>query len=115
MVSVLYRNVQKKLVLVVSTFPSEKDAEKICLEAVEKRHAACANLFKARSIFTWEGRTERVEETLALIKTSKDAHERLTHFIKAKHPYSTPEILVLDVQDVNRDYLDWVITSTKGS
>lgn len=104
---------EEKLILIVSTFPTAEDAERICVEAVEKKYAACANLLKVRSFFTWEEKLERAEEALALIKTSKTSYKDLMRFIKDQHPYSVPEILALDVSDVNKGYLDWVVASTR--
>ena len=102
----------KKVVLVLSTFPTVEDAERICSEAVTKGFAACINLVKTRSLFVWEDKMEKEDETMALMKTTRDAYRELTSFLKDNHPYSVPEILVLDLVDVNKRYLDWVVAST---
>jgi periplasmic divalent cation tolerance protein len=100
-------------VLVLTTLPSEGDAEKFALQLVEERLAACVNILPPmRSIYTWNGAVERADERQLLIKTRTDRVHDLEGRLKALHRYEIPEFLVIAVLDGSRDYLSWIAEST---
>ena len=100
--------------VVLCTAPVEA-AENLASTLVEERLAACVNIHAdVVSIYRWQGKIERANEALLVVKTSDAALERLVARIAAIHPYCGPEIVALDVARVNRNYLDWVDSETSA-
>ena len=50
-------------------------------------------------------------EVLMLMKTTRTRVAALEKLIRAKHPYDTPEFLVVNVKDGNSRYLKWIADS----
>lgn len=92
------------------TYPSIDEAERISGIMVERRLAACANVFPIKSIFLWEGKKESESEHAGLLKTSPDLWDRLSKAIEEEHPYDTPCIIRLDAS-ANKAYEAWVASS----
>ncbi|MCB9674623.1 MAG: divalent-cation tolerance protein CutA [Alphaproteobacteria bacterium] len=83
---------------------------------VEERLAACVNVLPGvTSFYTWEGAVHEDAEHTLLIKTPDAKVAALSDRIRALHSYTTPEILVLDVDEARSDarYVAWVHSSTK--
>ncbi len=101
------------MILVFSTYPDEKSADSAAAAIVEKKLAACVSILKIEnSVYRWEGRLEKNPEYLLLIKTTKKSYEELEAFIKQTHPHKVPEIIYVDVEGGNKDYLQWIDSST---
>jgi periplasmic divalent cation tolerance protein len=50
---------------------------------------------------------------LLILKTTTARLAALEKLISARHPYDTPEFLVLPISRGNRRYLDWVAESVE--
>ena len=101
-----------EFVLVLVTAPDIKTARILVKAILSVRLAACVNLLpKIESHYWWEGKVERGAEVLMLIKTRKDRLKKLEKEIVARHPYDTPEFVVLPIADGNQRYLDWLSRS----
>ncbi len=100
--------------VVLVTAPNAAEAERIAQKVVQKGLAACVNIVpKLLSIYRWEGNVERDMETLLVIKSTKKVLPKLKKKIKKMHSYKVPEILVLKVDDGDREYLDWIDSVVK--
>lgn len=96
-------------IMVFTTTDKKETAEKISMEVVEKRLAACAQVLgPMTSTYWWEGKLEKEEEWLCIIKSRDDLFAQLESAIIATHPYSVPEILAVPVVAGNLDYLQWL-------
>lgn len=101
--------------VVLMTVPTEQ-AESLARDLVEKKLAACVNLVpKISSLYRWQGKMERSEESLMIVKTDRDVFEKLEARVVERHPYSVPEILCLPIETGHQPYLDWIGESLKGS
>ena len=101
------------VVIVLTTLPSEQDAEAFARVLVDERLAACVNILPAmRSIYRWQGVIERAAEQQLLIKTSEHRLNDLERRVRALHPYGVPEFLVVAVRSGSNDYLAWLSDST---
>ena len=99
----------EKHAVVLVTAPDLKTARKLARAALEARLIACANLIpRIESHYRWQGKIERGAEVLLLLKTTAARLAALEKLIMAKHPYDTPEFIVLPVSRGNKRYLDWV-------
>jgi len=101
-----------KPVIIVSTYPDQKTVKKTANELVKKRLAACVNISKISSIYSWKGKIENTYEFLAIFKTTQKNKNSLKKAIKSLHPYDVPEIAEIDVRSINQSYLKWLIEST---
>ncbi|HSM41615.1 MAG TPA: divalent-cation tolerance protein CutA [Afifellaceae bacterium] len=93
--------------------PDETVARRIAEDLIDKRLAACANLYPAiRSVYRWQGAIERESEVPLLVKTRADLFDAVATAVGAIHPYETPSIIGLEIAHVNADYRDWVVAET---
>lgn len=89
--------------------PDNKTARTIANKLIESRLAACVNIIPGiESIYTWKNKVETSQEHLLLIKTTKDAYEKLEATIKKNHPYECPEVIALPIQQGIKEYLHWL-------
>ena len=99
---------------VVVTAPDVKTARQLARAALEARLIACANLIpKIESHYWWQGKSMIGAEVLLILKTTTARLAALEKLISDKHPYDTPEFLVLPISRGNRRYLDWVAESVE--
>ena len=101
-----------KPAIIVSTYPDKKSIIKISNELIKTKIVACVNISKISSIYAWNGKIENTSEYLALFKTTQKNKKILKEKIKSTHPYDVPEIAEINVNSINKPYLDWLIDST---
>ncbi len=98
-----------KFAIVLVTAPDLKTARALVKAALAARLIACTNLVpKIESHYWWRGKIESGAEVLLILKTQKSKLAALEKLVLAKHPYDTPEFLVLPVSAGNKKYLDWL-------
>ena len=101
------------LVLIYTTFPDLQCAEKLSQLLVEKKLAACANMFSPMiAIYQWKDEMQRDEEVAVLFKTTRTRREELSNKLAQLHPYDTPAIICFDAAHVEGSYLSWVQSQT---
>lgn len=109
---VRYNFAMYDMVVVFCTIPSGK-GEELAEKIIVSRLAGCVNIVSnVKSIYHWQGKIERDSEDLLVIKTKKSLFGKLKDFIKRNHPYTVPEIVALNVEDVNSEYLEWLMGET---
>ena len=92
----------------------KEDGERIGSSLVEERLAACVNIIPSiTSIYHWQGKIEKAEEVLLILKTKSELVEQLIERAKELHPYDVPEIISLKIEDGNQDYLKWISEETE--
>ena len=101
-----------KPIIIVSTYPNKKSITKIANELVQNKIAACVNITKISSIYSWQGKIENATEYIALFKTTQKNKKSLKEKIKASHPYDVPEIAEINITSINKSYLKWLVEST---
>ena len=105
---------ERRFAFVFVTAPSLKAARSLARLALEARVIACANLIpKIESHYWWESKIETAKEVLMVLKTSNHRLTELQKLILAKHPYETPEFVVMQVDHANKCYLDWLASSVQ--
>jgi periplasmic divalent cation tolerance protein len=106
----------ERAVLVYTTYPSVVEAEQAGRALVEQRLCACVNILPGMvSLYWWQGKIDRGEEVVMIIKTRASLAEPIRAAVKQMHSYSTPAILVLPVENVDPDYHAWIVAETKGT
>jgi periplasmic divalent cation tolerance protein len=104
----------RKFAIVLITAPDRKTARRLAQAALSARLIACANLIpKIESHYWWRGKIESGTEVLLILKTQKLKLPALEKLILARHPYDTPEVVVLPLGSGNKKYLDWLLENTR--
>ena len=100
--------------VVLVTAPDSGVARALAGEILQARLAACVNIVSGvESHYWWEGKLDKANEVLLLIKTTKEKLEALQELVLAKHPYDTPEFVAFPATEVAKKYLAWVHDSVK--
>jgi len=99
-------------IIIVSTYPNKKSISRVANMVIKRKLAACVNYAKINSVYSWKGKIEDTEEFLALFKTTKKSKQKLKEEIAKSHPYQTPEIVELRMDNVSAPYLKWLEDST---
>lgn len=104
-----------KFSLILVTALDLKTARNLAQGALKARLAACANIVpRIESHYWWQGKIEHARECLILFKTTTARLGALEKFILSKHPYDTPEFLVLKLTSGNTRYLSWLEMSVSN-
>ncbi|MBN3037573.1 MAG: divalent-cation tolerance protein CutA [Candidatus Diapherotrites archaeon] len=99
-------------VVVLVTCSTLKEARMIAKYAVEKKLAACVNITKCDSIFSWKDEINETAEYVLFMKTRAERLQELEKEVKRLHSYDVPEFIALPIIHCSKDYLGWVTTQT---
>lgn len=96
-------------VVVLMTFKTAKEAERIARRLLDKHLIACANLIpQVRSLYHWEGKVADKKECWVLLKSSRELMPALRIEVEKDHTYSVPELIALPIIDGSENYLNWL-------
>jgi periplasmic divalent cation tolerance protein len=105
----------ERAVFVYTTYPSVVEAEQAGRKLLERRLCACVNILPGMiSFYWWQGKIDRGDEAVMIIKTRAGLAEPVRAAVKQMHSYATPAILVLPVEAVDPDYHAWIIAEASG-
>jgi periplasmic divalent cation tolerance protein len=105
-----------RAVFVYTTWPTTVEAEAAGRALVERRLAACVNILPGMvSHYRWQGKVERAEETVMIIKTRALLADAVSDAVRELHSYDTPAILVLPLESVEKTYLAWLLAETEAA
>ncbi len=97
--------------LAITTCPDMEIAETLATALVEERLAACVNILPgARSVYEWQGKVEKEQELVLLIKSRSDRLNALETRLLELHPYELPELIVVPLVGGLAPYLLWIET-----
>jgi len=106
---------ENDVILILSTASSEKEAVTIAQALVEQELAACVNVVPAiRSIYRWKGKIWNEVENMMFIKTTAGLFEEVKKTIKEFHSYELPEVLLVKIDDGEKNVLNWIGASVRG-
>ena len=96
-------------VIVLTTLAVGTDAAALARTLVAERLAACVNVLPVMtSVYRWEGRVEEDQERQLVIKTAEGRVTALVDRLRTLHPYTVPEVLVIQASGGSEDYLRWI-------
>ena len=96
-------------ILVLVTTQNISEANVIAEALVAERLAACVNIIPAiESVYRWEGKVSRDNETLLVIKSTNDCYVALERRVKELHSYDVPEVIALTIERGSDQYLSWL-------
>lgn len=97
------------MIVVFTTVSNVEEGERLAKKLVEARLAACVQVLpQMKSFYFWDGKVQKDDEHLLLIKTLETKFTELSEFIKSNHSYETPEIVAMDSRAVDAKYLKWM-------
>ena len=100
-------------IIVHVTVPSKTAGEKIANVLLNNKLAACVNIIPGvSSFYTWKNKINEDAELLLEIKTKSRLFNSLEEIVVKNHPYDVPEIAEINVNSMNKPYLDWLTDST---
>lgn len=106
-------DVKSSIVMIYTTFPSKAEAKKAGAQLVERKLAACVNIYpRITSIYEWEGKMQTARETAMVVKTVSGLQDAVYAALKAIHPYSLPAFVVYSASASSVEYEAWVIAQT---
>jgi len=95
--------------IVLTTCPDIAVAKNIAETLVSKKLAACVNIVpNITSVYQWQGEMHSDEEVQLIIKTLEATFTQLKEEINLVHPYDVVEIIALNVQQGDEQYLNWI-------
>lgn len=98
---------------IILTTCSEKESENLARKLLEESLCACISVTHVKSMYWWEGKIQKDNEVLLIIKTKERLIDELMEKIKQIHSYDNPEIIVLNVEKAAGKYLKWINDVTK--
>ena len=102
-------------IVILVTAKDDAEANKIAEKLVAKKLIACVNIVPGiQSIFRWQGKVDRAQEVLLVLKSRRRHFPAIVKTVQALHSYDVPEIIALPIVEGNKDYLQWMTESTGG-
>jgi periplasmic divalent cation tolerance protein len=107
-------SLKNNYIVIFVTCKDKVEAEKIIQSLLEQRLIACGNIVSpVTSFFSWLGKSDRVEESLIVMKSRMDLFKQIANQVKGMHSYEVPEVLALPIVEGSKVYLDWMSTVLK--
>jgi len=101
-------------VLMLTTWPDDRDPATLARTLVEERLAACVSVLAPMvSVYRWQGAVEQSAERQVIIKTTAAQVDAVAERLSSLHPYDVPEMLVLPIAKGSEAYLDWMQESVR--
>ena len=94
--------------IVITTASDRESARTIAGLLVEKRLAACVQMFPIESVYLWKGEICAGNETALFIKTTSALLDKISQAIKENHAYEVPEIIQVPITGGLKEYLAWI-------
>jgi periplasmic divalent cation tolerance protein len=98
--------------VVLVTCGTPEEAEMIAETIVIERLAACVNVIgreqPIRSFYMWEGKLQKENEILLVIKTTPSELPQLERRIQELHSYTVPEFIALPLLFGGQSYIEWI-------
>ena len=87
-------------------------AKTLAKKLVKAKFAACVSVFKANSVYFWDGEIKDEKERVLLVKTTVK-FKKVAKFIAKHHDYELPEIVAFKVDKASKKYKKWIKKESK--
>jgi len=92
---------------VLVTHPNKEHAERITRGVIDAKLAACVLVTDVKSFYNWEGKLNKDDEVVTILKTSTEKVTELQKYIETNHDYDVPAIISFQA-NANESYGNWV-------
>ena len=96
------------VIAVVTTVGDKKEARRMARALVEGGLAACAQIERIESVYTWKGRIEHGKEYRVLLKTTEMRYDTVERAIRDLHSYELPAIHAFAFERISAPYAAWI-------
>ena len=105
-----------KIKIIQTTLDSIELVKSISLILVKNNLSPCVQIISnVKSIYKWKGEIEHSNEILLIIKTIPANVQKCKDIILKHHNYHTPELIVMESDVLENDYIDWFIENTQNT
>lgn len=94
--------------LIITTTDSIDIVKNLAFGLIEQKLSNCIQYHKVISIYNWESKTEESEEYRLHIKADNNNISKIKDLILSLHNYDLPELVVLEIKEGHKAYLDWI-------
>ena len=101
--------------MLYATAASENEAAGIAKHLLRKRLIACANIYRIRSLFRWNGKVHDEGEFALIMKTKTALVKKAIAEAAKIHSYGVPCIVSYRMGDGLPSYLKWIASETRQS
>ena len=99
--------------IVITTCADKEAAKAIAKLLIEKRLAACIQMFPIESMYVWQDKICDDNETTLFIKSKSVMFDKIADAIKESHTYELPEIIQIPIIGGLPEYLRWIDACTE--
>ena len=96
-----------KVLFMITTESSEKNALRIGELLIQEKLAACVSIKQIFSIYEWENNIERTKEFEITIKSKPEFKDNLMDFLHKNSTYDVPQIVYKNYHS-DLKYYDWL-------
>jgi len=100
-------------IIIQTTTGTKKEAKKLTKLLITKKLAACIQISKINSFYTWANKLCVDKERLLSIKTKQEHYEEIEKLIKENHSYDTPEIISYELTNLSKEYALFINENTQ--
>lgn len=100
------------MIVLLATLHKKDMAHKIGKGLLKKRFIACYNLTPIESAYWWKGELLEENETLLIMKTTKERFGEIEDYFMKHSGYEVPELIAFQPAMVNEPYEEWVNEET---
>jgi periplasmic divalent cation tolerance protein len=102
------------IIAVLTTTDSAERAATIAEALVERKLAACVQISKIDSMYSWEGAIQNDREYRVMAKTVAGRYAEVEAAIRELHSYDLPAIYAIELTEVFAPYAEWVADNTSA-
>ncbi len=97
-----------------TTVDSARVAGQIAVGLVAAKLAACTQVDgPVTSHYRWQGKQAHAKEWRIWVKFPAPKARKIAAWLKAHHPYSTPQWLAVEAKAVSEQYRKWVLQNSR--
>ena len=97
------------IILTLTSTDKKSIADKISRKLLNDKLCKCVNIIpNIHSYFVWKKKFRKSKEWMILIKSKKSSYKKIEVLIKKLHNYELPEIISININQGDKDYLKWV-------
>ena len=99
--------------LIYVTCQNQVEATSIANKLVKEKLVACANIIdRIKSIYCYNNQIHHDDEVILILKTQSNLFNKVKFKILELHSYKTPCILEIKINNGEKNFLDWIKSST---